>query len=612
MKQKKPQIDPAALDADTVERAYEQKNSPGAASGNGFRDRWNELWSDKRKFGVRAGLAALASLAFAFTFIVFGPFELYISNMQYLTFYFNQMVLPIVLAGIAVFAVLFLVLICLKGKVFNTALTTLFAVTLAGYLQGNLLNADHGTLNGDSIAWHMFTTPAMTNLLVWAAIFLAAFLVLYFSRKIWAHAIQLISVMIIGAQIVALTSLLTTTDFTMERENLFVSDKGLSEVANQKNVIFFLLDRFDTTYADAVLEEYPDVVEGLNGFTYYHNFTGSYSRTMPSITYLLSGCKTNYSKPHAQYFQEAWEQATFLKDLKAAGNKVNIYTDPKYVFGKPEAAQGHIDNLASAQFSVNNKLLYKYMFNLSAYRYAPEVLKPFFWLYTGDLQDIASPKKTEAQAYRVKDIPIWKRMWKDDGLSLNEEVDSQFSFIHLLGAHTPYTMDENCNEAAFSDSHYARGQQIKGNMKMIFRYIDELKKMGLYDDATIIISADHGYSGNVTAADAPRMLALFIKHAHADPDAPLQYSEKQVGQDNLRASIAAYCGVEGDAYGRTIESIGEDEEMKRYFFMQCGDAEHKHRDYEMVTYEITGNGNDLANWKEVLREKIQYPFYDAG
>ena len=36
------------------------------------------------------------------------------------------------------------------------------------------------------------------------------------------------------------------------------------------------------------------------------------------------------------------------------------------------------------------------------------------------------------------------------------------------------------------------------------------------------------------------------------------------------------------------------------------------RDYNLVTYEITGDANDFSNWKIVSKERIKYPYYDAG
>ena len=92
----------------------------------------------------------------------------------------------------------------------------------------------------------------------------------------------------------------------------------------------------------------------------------------------------------------------------------------------------------------------------------------------------------------------------------------------------------------------------------------------------------------------------------------MKYSNKQVCQDNLRASIISYFGLDTSGYARTIEDIGENENITRYFYMSGSDPEKKHRDINLCTYEIKGDANDFANWTLVSKEPIKYPFYDPN
>ena len=195
---------------------------------------------------------------------------------------------------------------------------------------------------------------------------------------------------------------------------------------------------------------------------------------------------------------------------------------------------------------------------------------------------------------------------------MDSESKGSFLFYHMLGSHDPFVMDGDGNPASFSNYFEGRFEQTRGNLKTVFAYIEMLKEKGVYDNTTIIITADHGLTGTYPELDAERVLSLFIKPAGADPEAPLQHSHKQVCQDNLRASISSYFGLTDGQGHRTIESIGEDEEMVRYFWMNGSDANKSHRDVNLITYKITGDANDFDNWEMVEKLPIQYPYYDAN
>ncbi len=579
--------------------------APAKKGGGAFTHKLRALWTDKRAPRLRLSLSACAALAFAFTFIVFGPYELYIQSSQFLSFPFSDLVLPTALVGFAVFAVLFGVLSLLRGKIFNYALTSLFAVTVAGYVQRNVLNIDHGSLDGHSIDWPEFAGAALLDLLFWLAVAAAAFALLYFSRRVWSIALRAVCLILTGAEVVALVVLLLGNGGAEASANGVVcTDDGIYNVTDGKNVVFFLLDRFDNQFADELLERNPDWRERLSGFTYYHNFTGSYTRTMPSVAYLLTGVKCDYTIPYDEYFKKAWSTSTFLSDIKEAGYHTRVYSEESYAFGTASNLYGLADNFAYSKNSVNTSMMLRYMLRLSAYVYSPEALKPYFWMYTGDFAAVTGGKGL----YTVNDPKFWGG-FRENGITV-EHAPGAFAFYHLSGSHEPFIMDENGNRVPVSAGKGAQLAQTAGNMNMIFSYLDALRESGTYDNTTVIISADHGRTGTLRKLDGVRCPALFIKPANSG-GAELAVSNKPVCQDNLRASIISYFGLDTSKYGRTVEEIGEDEDIVRVFYMQACDESRRHRDVETVTYEIRGDANKFENWREVAREPILFPFYDA-
>ncbi|MBD5083924.1 MAG: hypothetical protein HDT33_02340 [Clostridiales bacterium] len=571
--------------------------------------KWSALWMDKRAFRTRLFLAAACAFNCVFTFIFFGPCELYLQNTSDMTFPFSLLAPVMALAGLGIFAVLLAVLLVLRGKPFNYAVSLLFAVTLAGYLQGNFWNVDHGTLDGTSVTWQNYRGAMLKNLVVWMLVIGAVFLLLYFSRKLWTRTLETVSLLLAAMQTVALFSLVNTTNLSALQER-YLSTEGIFELAPSQNVVFFLLDRCDRSYLDDLIAQHPEWEAELGGFTSYQDFTGSFSRTYASVTYLLTGVRDDDAAPFEirkrDYFRRAWGRSSFLSDLHNTGCQVGLYSHVGDVIGEMDNVEGKIDNIGQSTVSYSRRIMLTKMLELSAYRYAPEAVKPYFQLYTGDLDAVQTA--SSGDLYQIDDPEFWAR-YRAQGLSVNDGLTGCFRFYHLQGAHYPFNMSETAERVETRWDSAGQHDQMVGNMEMILQYLDELREKGVYDDTTIIISTDHAAdypewvgddwmatTQGLSRLDSPRLLPLLIKPAHADTSQPMQLSHKQICQDNLRASIAGWFGLDTAKYGRTIESIGEDEDMARTFWMLLYDEALTTRDAYMGTYVIRGDGNDFSNW----------------
>lgn len=571
-----------------------------------FREKWRGLWADERPLRTRMLISALCAFAFVFTFIVFGPMELYAGNTDDMPFSFSALAPVLALAGGWIFLFLMGVLFVLQGKIFDYAVSLLSAVTLAGYIQGNMLNVDHGTLNGDAVAWVNYKWPMIASLVFWFLVIVIVLALMYFSRSLWTNAVKFVSALLAIVQIVACISLFITSDIMgNQKQTEYLSTDGIYELAPKNNVVFFLLDRCDRVFMDDLLARRPEWGEQLNGFTNYHDFTGSFSRTYPSVAYLLTGFQDENTVPFQvsknKYLQKAWESSTFLPEIHQSGVQIGLYSGSS-LYGEMVNMEGKIDNIGTSEILINKVEILKKMMYLSAYRYAPEALKPYFQIYTGELQEAVTVMQEDL--YKCDDPEFWSN-YRSNGLTVNEDLNGAFRFYHMQGAHPPSNMNAN---AEFDTSHKVDGwdAQLEGNMKMILQYIEELKELGIYDETTVIISTDHAvdYTGYpnyqyLSELDSPRVLPLLIKPAGADLSIPMQTSNKQICQDNLRVSIADYFGLDAEKYGRSIESIGEDEPMTRRFGMMLYDEALKVRDTNLGVYEITGDSNDFSNWKQL-------------
>lgn len=586
-----------------------------------FNKKLRNLWQDDRRFSERLLTSGAAVLAFVFTFIMFGPFELYIANMSYLVFGIKQLLPPIIIAGIIILAVFTVLLALLRGKIFNAVVSIVIGITIAGYIQGNYINIDHGTLDGTGIVWQDFKWQMLVNLFVWAAIILVPVIFCYFSRDIWKSFVRIVSLVLVAMQVFGAVYLVIKSAYQI---NSNISDDGYFECSEQfkvsknKNTIVFLLDRMDKKYMDELLKRDPELCEKLSGFTYYKNFTGSYSRTFPSVAYLLSGVKYDYDIPSAEYMKKAMSESNFFGALQAAGYESRLYTDTQYVTGSVESFNGTVKNAKSTEGKAKPMKILSAMLNLSAYRYSPEAMKPYFHIYTDNIAQKYIFGNKDGSIYTVDDAEFYAAFRKK-GITTEDNAGS-FVFYHLQGAHDPFTMNEKGEAVTLDYLSYEESmyKQIRGDFKMILSYIKQLKAAGVYDNTTIIITADHGRTGAAPSLEeatgenyGERVLTLLIKEAGADTKQPLKTSMKQVCQANLHKTFLRSMGVNYEDDGvRAIEDIGEDEEVTRYFYMSGSNSLKASRDVNLITYEIKGDANDFSNWKRVKTEKMKFPFYD--
>jgi predicted AlkP superfamily pyrophosphatase or phosphodiesterase len=176
-------------------------------------------------------------------------------------------------------------------------------------------------------------------------------------------------------------------------------------------------------------------------------------------------------------------------------------------------------------------------------------------------------------------------------------TEGTFRFIHMYGAHPPYTMTSDFQYKPFDgkrDVHNGNMlSQAIGSMKIVYEYISQLQELGKYDDATIIITADHGHNtelyddeGNITGISVPIM---FIKKS-GETSEVIKESSAPVSHEDLMPTIEKAAGI---AVGeRTIDDITEDEDRTRIFRI-CKDEIYR-------KYEIIGDVYDINNWKLVF------------
>ncbi|MCR5399012.1 MAG: sulfatase-like hydrolase/transferase, partial [Lachnospiraceae bacterium] len=325
-----------------------------------------------------------------------------------------------------------------------------------------------------------------------------------------------------------------------------------------------------------------DLLKPLEGFTWYRNQTSRYAFTHMSVPYLLTDVRWQNGMTEEEYTDKAYEQSTFLSDIADLGYDIGLYTEPAVV--RDDA--GVVTNCERSSGYCDLVKTLKVMSKCSRYEMMPFCLKQLFLYTSRDMSDMVKYKNT----YYLYNQLFYKQMLEEK-LQISDNVDKTFRFYHINGCHDR-DIDDEVNYSN-NDDIYSCG---KGVFKIVFEYMDELKKIGLYDKTTIIITADHGQNYLVwpDLRDKAKLYKntsspiLLIKEKGCRSD--IRISDAPVSHDEFCASIMKYAGGDGEAYGRSYSDISETEDRIREMdFYWTGVVSYKR-------YVINGPATDPNSW----------------
>ncbi|MBQ7364981.1 MAG: sulfatase-like hydrolase/transferase [Clostridia bacterium] len=569
----------------------------------------------------------LISLAIPFTIFFFGPFEACCKNIQEFGFVFADFAWLSLLAAILTAGVLFLILFNLSGKAYDIVYAVTFAIAFMLYLQGNYLNLGLNAVEGDGVGVSTYGTGAMVfNVILWLLVIggsLAAIILIKKKREILRLVSIVGMVVVIGIQVMLFAVMSLTTDVWVpmnermqqsadngaaadgeEEEYLpsILTNANLTELSSEGNVIWIVVDRFDLKYYNSILKEDPDFFEDLDGFTLYDNHITKYARTFPSIAYMLTGVENDYSTGRVKYFENAYGDGEFLKELRDNGYNINIYTEKYYAYDDGTVFEGIADNLSSSkQYRVINRVyLWGDMLRLTLFRYLPIFAKG--WVGTINSSDFNGYIEYEANKplfdSGMKDVYDWMT---ESAFTLQSE-NKNFTFLHINGCHMPNSYYEDFTPVLSTSDKWDEKLAMRVSFKLVNYYLDEMKRLGVYEDATIIITGDHAAAMSDTKdLEGSRVTTLLVKKK-GESDTPLAVNHAPVEQAQLRATIFASEGItpEND-YGKSIFEIEEGADVKRYYHFQKSVSGG---DDELVVYEVVGDATDFSNWTIVDRINV--------
>lgn len=511
-------------------------------------EKWDFLWEDKRTFGKRLLLAAFPSFLLTFTLLFFGPLDIFLSNEQYFNIEYTSFLLPFLGVFFTALILLSIIVALTRGKVFQFLLCLVFGIALCCYIQGNFLNLDLGALDGQSIQWQLYDNQATLNLVVWFLLILAVFAAAYFFDCFAEDALRFLCVLLILMQGTALVAGMVTSE---NDASYFLSGEDEYTLSESNNVVVFVLDYFSNRIMRSILAENPSALDGFNDFVYFDNYNTGYVGTFPGELHTLTSWKYDFSMTYEENFESAWNTdrtTSYFKALKNAGYENRFYSEaPNYICGGDMSRLKNVFSNVKPLFSFRSITIVnlKQFIKLSLYRYVPQAMKANFWMYSGDITfDAPDIDQPEGDYHFVSNL-------RANGLAV-QKGKKYITYYMLSGAHAPFVMDNNGNYIAEGTSQL---DQSAGYLNVLCEFFEDMKANNIYDDATIIVTADHG-----EPISTQSILLIKNRFAHADM---VQYNHAPVSQEDFVSTILKSVDLPYDDYGPSVFDFKETDVRER-------------------------------------------------
>lgn len=590
------------------ETAGDESLSEGSSNGPGAPSRLHRLgawlWGDKRSFKQRSLRAGLIAGGLSMTFFIFDMLDSVIMNEAKLAFSLGEVIGPVLLVGLAFFVIATLLLSALRGRVFDLFICLTLSLLIGIYLQSTFFNASIGQLLGNPLWWNDLGVPlVIINLIVWIAVFVFVFVTGLKRKEKIARFFKRFSLfvpaLIIVVQLIALFSILPAPNTWNENKasgtRLVLTESNRFQVSRNSNIIVFCLDTLDNSYIDRISQSDPSFFKDFDGFTRFTDTVAQYNSTFPAVISYMSGVPYDTTVTSAQYTDSAYRQSLFPADVHEQGYSVDLYMESAYMYADGRVFEGVADNLEYTSFEFDVAKTLGNLTKLSSLKSAPLALKFAFWLSTDTFSTAEGANVVGgASPYGTDDARFYQNLREQKLEVVNEP--GHFAYYHLNGPHSPWNLDA---QARYVEEGTSTLEQAKGSFFILKEYLQQMKDLGLYKDATIIIMGDHPAASGSTHLSYPMMVGLMVKPAGAEGN-PLQTNTAPVALDNLGATCIAAAGGDTTQWGRTFFEIPEKEIGSRHYYRRI--YTEGGRKHFVLHYLVTGDAHEWNNWR--LLEEI--------
>ena len=541
-----------------------------------------KIFNEERKEDIFLSSVIIAFLII--TLLILGPFEIVSANSKDLIFSVGDFWLVNIVSGFLFWLLGTFILIFFPTLLRKLCIVFCFAISICLYIQANFLNGEMKSLQGQSddfsinikivnaIVWFIILSViAIVSLLKWDKV----------KKLLQGGALFLFLIQLVTASVI----LIKEHSSTIEKQE-YISSEYMTDLSEKNNVIVFVLDTADVRVVDQLFED-KDFFAPLDGFTYYPNCTSMYSRTYPSLPYLLTGERCYFDKTPEDYVNDAYEKSIYWNKLVDANVNIGLYTRIQFI---GESAKNNVVNYYNKEPQLNKFEILKQTLKMSLYRDMPYIFKPRFHYEAADIASKIIITSDQPKVYQYFQDEWVGNEISSEGVKISKESgDKTFRLIHFGAFHLGWSIDA-----------------LKESYSYVFDYIEQMKQLGIYEDSTILIVADHGFSGGGDTLNMPQGTAaplMMVKEA-GEFGTGLKISDAPVSQTEFMPTILEAYGInDGDLDTfKDFEDVNSNRERLYYYSSLYSDdeGEIRLREYSVKgdarlpeSYDFTGNSWEI-------------------
>jgi len=512
--------------------------------------------------------------ALALTVGLLVPLEVYIKNASQLWFSIKD-ILKYFLTDTAKYFVLllFVYVVFWFKKIGCLYLSILLGMLFGVFLQSYVIGIDYGLFDGHEIVWEKYAKEGLLNTFIWLFCLGETFVVFKrfkFDLEKLKKYVKPVTFGIIVIQCIALMFALKKNPLPdnafRSKDTLNVlTTKDMFNISSKDNIIVFLLDAFDASIFERIVEKDLKELDELKDFTFYPDTTSVFGLTHTSLPQILTGKTYHNDRSFENYLDSAWENNIYYKTLRKNNYDICIYTEGSLV-----SKNAPVENMISEKIILNKKSM-KSVDNLALFRMVPHYLKKFFYDYNpNEWMNLLANKNV--QAYNEDDMEFYKKLKK--GLITYNNKNS-FRFYCLVGAHYPYIYDREMEYIA-KNSKGNEYDQCIGVLKIVKEYIRQMKQKEVFDNSTFVIMADHGIHNQIGSRPL-----LCIKQPHS--------KNETIKISNVPISYADFLPMIVPKLENMMNRDEASTSSIRKYYLQLG--------RNFVEYNVVGNAKNLTSWK---------------
>lgn len=417
---------------------------------------------------------------------LFGPYTIFSGNEAEFSAPFWVLVRPLLLTGAGLVLALVAIGLVLPQRVLGAYVVLLFSIGLVLWIQGSFLVPDYGAFTGAAIDWTLDSWRNPYEIAMWLGIPVLAVAATRYLLRIAPFA----SGVLVALQAAALLVTGVRADSETPAKWTGLSDT-VFDLSRTQNVIHLVLDAYQSDlFAEILAEERPALDRSLSGAVFFANHSGAFPTTIVSIPAMLTGRVYRNERSLQAYVHDTFQQGSLFKSLRAAKYRVDSVTEMS--FDKESTTNYY--RLPRPYVSYDDYIQFTtwQLADLSLFRHAPHVLRPSIYNnQSWRLQTMLGPGNTSARRHHpVNGAVVLNEFAHKLTPSTDEPV---YKFIHVGIPHQPVAVNGNCEFIGVTrGGRAAYKEQARCGIRRAAQILDRLKEVGVYDNALVVISSDHG------------------------------------------------------------------------------------------------------------------------